>query len=298
MNLKSMNSVELTDRLNKLVKTERKITHLILECIAEIDVRKIYLARAYPSLYEFLVKEFGYSPSAAIRRIEGARLLQEVPEVAQQIEAGALNLSQLSQVQQAIRTVQKTELRKVNANEKRELLKKIEYSSQKNTNLILSQEWSLPVIAHEKEQIHRDESVSITIHLTKEEMSLLEELRNSMSHSIPSGKWSELFTTLAQQQIKKYHKSKIQKANQAEPSPIQWPLNDNIRKALLSQKHSCEYFDPLTEKKCGSQRFLQIDHIHPRWAGGTNELSNLQVLCASHNKFKYSQETQSPPLRR
>lgn len=98
---------DLVERLGKLVQSERKIMHLILECIAEIDDRKLYLEKAYPSLYEFLVKEFGYSPSAAMRRIESARLLKEVPEISQKIESGALNLSQLSQLQQAARLLQK-----------------------------------------------------------------------------------------------------------------------------------------------------------------------------------------------
>ena len=121
MDLRTLSNIELMSRFGKLVQTERKITHLVLECISEIDVRKIYLERAYPSLFEFLTKVFGYSPSAAVRRIESARLLREVPEIALKIEDGSLNLSQLSQVQQAIRITQKQESRKVLLEEKREL---------------------------------------------------------------------------------------------------------------------------------------------------------------------------------
>lgn len=77
-----LSNSDLLVRFGKLLQTERKITHLVLECIAEIDSRKLYLDKAYPSLYEMLVQEFGYSSSAALRRIESARLLREVPEVA------------------------------------------------------------------------------------------------------------------------------------------------------------------------------------------------------------------------
>src|SRR5688572_6099257 len=98
--LKQLKDDELVSRLGKLVQTESKITHLILECIAEIDKRKLYLERAYPSLYEFLIRQFGYSPSAALRRIDAARLLREVPEVSEKIESGGVNLSQISQIQQ------------------------------------------------------------------------------------------------------------------------------------------------------------------------------------------------------
>jgi hypothetical protein len=39
----------LLERFDKLVRTERKITHLVLECIAEIGARQLYLPMAYPS---------------------------------------------------------------------------------------------------------------------------------------------------------------------------------------------------------------------------------------------------------
>ena len=130
MELRTLSNAELVNSFGKIVQTERKITHLVLECISEIDIRKIYLERAYPSLFEFLTKVFGYSPSAAVRRIESARLLREVPEIAVKIEEGSLNLSQLSQVQQAIRITQKQESRKIPTDEKRQLLKKIENTTQ------------------------------------------------------------------------------------------------------------------------------------------------------------------------
>ena len=83
MILKTLTDDVLEARLKKLVRTERKITHLVLQYIGEVDRRKRYLQRAYPSLFEFLVKQHGYSAAAAMRRIEGARLLIQIPEVSE-----------------------------------------------------------------------------------------------------------------------------------------------------------------------------------------------------------------------
>lgn len=34
---------------------------------------------------------------------------------------------------------------------------------------------------------------------------------------------------------------------------------------------------------CGSTRHLELDHIRPRSRGGTSTVSNLRILCRSHN---------------
>ena len=51
-----------------------------------------------------------------------------------------------------------------------------------------------------------------------------------------------------------------------------------IRRELLHSGASCAF--------CKATDKLTIDHIHPRNAGGTDERSNLQVLCGSCNTSK------------
>lgn len=318
MKIQFLSNAELLNRFGKLVQTERKITHLVLECIAEIDARKLYLEKAYPSLYEFMVQEFGYSSSAALRRIESARLLREVPEVAAKIESGAINLSQLSKVQQAVRTVQKIEDRKLDAQEKRDLLSRIEYTTQQQTEAILSQALSLPIIAEEKQRAHHDESVTLTITFNKEQMELLNRVQDLIAHAVPEKKWSETMTYLAQKEIQRrtsIRKSKIasykedsnlsknseetsSSTNKGESFLLNGVAEKNnsalpvrTKKIVLTKSRCCQYKDPLSGKVCGGTRFVQVDHRHPVWAGGSNKIQNLQTLCAEHNRYKYRKES-------
>lgn len=44
--------------------------------------------------------------------------------------------------------------------------------------------------------------------------------------------------------------------------------------------------DNFTCKKCGSRKFLQVDHIFPESKGGKTILKNLQTLCEQCNQKK------------
>lgn len=327
MKFQVLSNTDLLTRFARIVRTERKITHIVLRYIAEIDSRRLYLDRAYPSLYEFLVKEFGYSSSAALRRIESARLLREVPEVANKIESGAVNLSQLSKVQQAVRIVQKLEDRKVSSDEKRQLIGLIENATQEQTDLILSQNLQIPLTVENKERTHHDESVTLTVTFTKEQITLLKKTRDSIAHSVPVNGWSEVLSYLAEKEYKRRSKIRLKKqgtiankskAKENTPSlpndkikaqkklplhshPLQIysePENEkpkallnSVKKAVIIRDKHCQFKDPKTGKLCGSTRFLQVDHRKPLWAGGSHDIENLQVLCSQHNRHKYLRES-------
>lgn len=107
MSVQRMNNHELELNLKKLVMQERELLHEILLHIQQVEVRRIYLDRAYASIYEYLVKELNYSGSAAMRRIEAARLLKQIPTLSTQIESGDLNLSQIGELSKAFKEKEK-----------------------------------------------------------------------------------------------------------------------------------------------------------------------------------------------
>lgn len=39
-------------------------------------------------------------------------------------------------------------------------------------------------------------------------------------------------------------------------------------------------------KQCNEQGMLEIDHVRPWALGGKNEIDNLRILCAVHNKWR------------
>jgi 5-methylcytosine-specific restriction endonuclease McrA len=48
----------------------------------------------------------------------------------------------------------------------------------------------------------------------------------------------------------------------------------------------CEFIDEKTARRCGCRFGLQREHVIPLALGGSNELSNMQLLCATHNQLR------------
>ncbi|MBO9668877.1 MAG: hypothetical protein J7501_18915, partial [Bdellovibrio sp.] len=103
----------------------------------------------------------------------------------------------------AVRAVQKNEDRKLDIEEKKELLNRIEHTTQQQTEVILYQALSLPILGENKERIHRDESVTLTITLSKEQMAILKQAQDLVAHAVPEQNWAEAITYLAKKEIRR-----------------------------------------------------------------------------------------------
>ena len=99
INLKKLSNDQLLLQTKNLVQKERQINIQVLQHLQEIEKRKLYLDRGFPSLFEYAVKELCYSHSAAYRRVKAMRLCRDIPQATSKIKTGDLNLTTASQLQ-------------------------------------------------------------------------------------------------------------------------------------------------------------------------------------------------------
>ena len=64
--LNCLSNSELISRLESLVQTEKETTAEIIRHLAEVDSRRLYASLGYSSLFDYAVRNLGYSDSAAI----------------------------------------------------------------------------------------------------------------------------------------------------------------------------------------------------------------------------------------
>ena len=136
-NLKLLSDKMLLKNTAELVKKEREYTATILKNLAEIDRRKLYADLGYSSLFEYCRQELKYSESQSARRIRGARMLQEIPELEPNIKNGELSLANISSASSHIKKEEKENNRKFSTEEKKEIVDKIKGKSKREAEKTL-----------------------------------------------------------------------------------------------------------------------------------------------------------------
>ncbi|MFZ4403894.1 MAG: HNH endonuclease, partial [Pseudobdellovibrionaceae bacterium] len=145
-----------------------------------------------PSFFEYLVTGLGYAPASAQRRIDAARLLAQLPQtesaqVAQKIEAGDLNLSQISKLQSFSRQARKETGKTISPEQKSQILLQIENQSVVQTEKILAKALDIKPQQPTRTQIQQDDSVRVELTFTAEEMAWIKQAQDLLSNATGGG---------------------------------------------------------------------------------------------------------------
>lgn len=302
-NLKYLNKFELDQRIKSLVSKERELLHEILLTVKEIDQRRLYLEYGFANLFLYLVEGIGYSAGSAQRRIDAARLLSEVPSLAEKIQSGEVKLHQVSLIQKAVRDVYKTTNKKVMTEEKKELLEQITSKNFQESQKEVASFFDLPVIERTIQTTQADDSVRLALTMSKALADKVKYAQALLSHAVPSNDILDYLEYVTDQVIKQ--KTSVRSRSNDNSNALAStatvevkPFSARTKKVLLNKDKCCQYRDPATGKQCGSKWFLQTDHKQSQWARGQSTLENAQLLCAQHNRLKYRQEARLNYLSR
>lgn len=196
-----MTDFELEERFAYLVKSERRITREILELICLIEERKFYLEQAYPSLFEWMVRKYGYSQAAAYRRIQAAKLLKAVPAAKVPLSEGLLNLSTLTLVQSALNKEERRTGEKISIPIKEEIVGQILGKSTEETEKLLHRQFSVKAVAVESLRSVSAEHSKLMVVIEDSAAEDLRRVKALLSHSCQT--WSEVVVWLAKDYLKR-----------------------------------------------------------------------------------------------
>src|SRR5438105_4076713 len=80
--VESLSGSDLLSATRELVRKSRGVEAELLLLLGEIDERRLYLERPFPSMFAFCVGELGFSEDAAYNRINLARAARRMPIIA------------------------------------------------------------------------------------------------------------------------------------------------------------------------------------------------------------------------
>lgn len=272
-----MNNRQLCEELRKLVQDERRVTNEILRLINIAMERRTYLELGYASMFDWLVKDFGYSNAAAFRRIEAARLVRAVPEAILKLESGQISLSSMSRANSAIRTQERISGEKVSLKMKQEIVKRIENKSTQEVEREL-----FKLLPETQAHMQAERRVALNENTTRHSMNFsaemsadLQKAKELLSHKFPHATDAEVIGYALKVLLQKIDPTtSAAEAKRVTKSPV---------KRLRLKEAGCTFKDSVSGRICGSRYQVQVDHIHPKGLGGRDSPENLRPLCRQHN---------------
>jgi hypothetical protein len=280
--LESLSDEQLPNATKRCAEEERSITVRLLKHIEEVDRRKLYLAKGYPTLYEFVRGWLNMSEGAAYRRISGMKLLRNVPAVERQIATGQMPLTTAARIQSAFKGR--------SPEERAEVAELCLGKSTREVDRTIAE--AQPEELKEYTRWLSGDQVRLTIHLDKETFLSLNALKAIRSHSPGARTYGGVIESLIELGHREW--SRLERSATSAPKSHCKNKSRAIPSATSTQVWqrdggTCTYTDPSTGKRCGSTHFLQMDHIHPQALGGGNEAENLRLLCGQHNRWRAEQ---------
>jgi len=295
--LKKLSDEKLDQNLYAYIKKEKEVLMEILCHIAEVDRRRLYLTFGYPSLYSYLTERMGYEGGSAQRRLDAARLSHFVPGVINNLAQGELTLSQVTFFQKSLRQVKE---QKVTAETKATILESIKHKTLEETQVHVAKALQITVKDSSKVKHQADASVRLEVTLSKPQWEKVKTMRELLSTVLPHGEWDQVLEYVATQMIAQKSEAPASAAVttvKSAPASIEKnqlvapkKISPNLKRQVLLRDQCCQYKDKITGKICQSKWNLEVDHIQPLWANGTNSLENLRALCSNHNKYLYQRQ--------
>ncbi|MBL6989904.1 MAG: HNH endonuclease [Bacteriovoracaceae bacterium] len=279
MNTASLNDKQLLVNTKTFVKKESEISVKILEHLAEIERRKLFCDLSYSSLFSYCLGELGFSEQEAFRRIDAMRLAKKMPEVKAGLNNGNLSLTNTNMISSLFKKSEITE------DDKIRIVKDVEGMTKKECEAkidkIKDDLGITPPPKNEKKSKEQNGGIRLHLSLSKKTAKKFEKLKGLLAHQ-KDHSTEELLNLMLDNMIEKTEKKKFksQKKTSQKPSNKQTRYIDKAtRDEVYTRAHGkCQ--------NCGSVYALEIDHVDNYAKGGSNDPTNLQLLCRACNSRK------------
>lgn len=134
LKFKNFSDDGLIAHVEKIAHNDRARLVEFMYCLREIEIRRLFSARKFPSIYAFLTDHLKYSNGEALLRIDTMRVMRDNPEVEAMLLEGSINMSNLALARLLFRKEEKAG----RAIDKGEVIRKLQNVSARMAKKILA----------------------------------------------------------------------------------------------------------------------------------------------------------------
>jgi 5-methylcytosine-specific restriction endonuclease McrA len=280
--------------------------------IAEFDARKLYAPAGCSSMYDYCVDKLGMSKDVAGKRIQAARTAREFPVIFEAVADGRLTYSAVCLLAPCLAKGTAESLIAAAARKSstaiRQLLREpfpkpevftwteapvgqpVPQHREGGVAAVPGAGEHDPDHAHLHAHAHVEalsaRSFGVQFPLSKEEYDLVQRSRDLK----PAADEKEVFMRALRAHVAQLEKRKFGATDRPQRCPR--PTNSArhipiaVRRAVWERDGGQCTFVSDTGHRCTARRHLQFDHIEPVGRGGDATVSNMRLLCHTHNQYE------------
>ena len=328
VSLKTVSDYKLLQGLDEVVARSRKDEADLLEYLAEVDRRKLYLEQGYPSMYRYCTEVLHFSEAMAFHRIGAARAARAYPLLLVRVREGALHLTGANLLAP-----------KLTPENYVELLDLARHKSKRAIEELLANRAPRPDVPAQVRKLPDPKAPSVVrmpseiaepapeapsreappmprapspvpsplggkrfkIQFTGDQ-ALCDKLREAQAllrHQVPEGDLAQIFDralTLLLDDAKRKKFARTSKprarseASQKLGTPSSRHIPAEIKRAVVARDGGrCAFVGP-NDRRCGSRDFLEFHHLDPWARSKRHSVDRIELRCRGHNQYAALQD--------
>jgi len=314
--LRQVSDEDLVCQLHLATRGESRMTIRVLHHLNEMERRSLHLDLGYGSLFDYCVRKLQYSASAAGRRIQATRGIRGFPELLGMLQARELSLSTVAMIEPILTRDNFTSIiERVRGKSYRQIERVVAQYRPPIAfrDRVGAVEVAVPAVEADAALFDRycarvtsggatvatEQKLFIQFLADDELMDLFEEVRTLLTRDgrdmsfadvikAALAEYRERHSPIARQQRRASRKRETSPDSRRRECGTTGERSRYIAveardEVFARDEGRCSYV-ARDGTRCGSRHGLQVDHIQPFAAGGTNDVSNLRLLCAAHNR--------------
>jgi len=319
----------LTEATSYAVGERSNLAQLLVR-IAEIDDRQLYRSAAYSSMVTYCVEELRLTEDEALKRIYVARTARAFPLLFKALDEGRLCLSRIRMLAAHLTPENVEELVGAASSyrsfaELRRFLDRFlkpdllaqppQLAHSRVHGPVTFPKEAAPLVAPPELpasptgapgpnpaladlQVHGpvtappEDSEWVEVRV-KVRRTKLQEAKDLLSHSVPSGSALAIFDRALDALIEKAAKKKYAACSKPRlPRPrsdLERSIPAEVRRVIWERDGGKCTFRSESDRRCSSRRLVEYDHIVPIARGGQSTVENLRLRCRAHNQYEAEQ---------